>query len=219
MKTAAKAFVERYRAHPARFLLGACYGLWLLGLVALHVVQFAQNRAEYASGVLQPAALRAGDFTLYELAGEGNVFISTGGDPQLRLNDEGRKVENVLLDIVYEGDPGAATVFWAAPGEDFSVRNMAHPAAPGGSVFYLPAAGVRGLRIDPANLAGVKMEVRGVYVNAPRPVWAFFAPSETEWLLFAAIPGLAAAGIAVCTEGLRALRAWRAARKGAGRNG
>ena len=220
MKALLNTARERFRAHPARFLLGACYGLWLLGLVAFHIVQFAQNRAEYANGTLQTGVLQVGEFTPYQLDVDGSVLVSTGSDPQLHLKDAARKVENVWLDISYQGDYGAAAVFWAAPGEDFSVRDMAYPATPGGSLFYLPADGVQALRIDPANLPGIKMEVRGVYINVQRPFWAFFAPSETEWLLFAVAPGMMAAGIAVCAEGLRVLRRWRfARRKGAGRNG
>ncbi len=219
MKMAMKAAVGRCRAHPARFLLGACYGLWLLGLVVLHVVQFAHNRAEYASGMLQPAVLSAEDFTLYELAEEDGALVSTGADPRMLLLDSARRVDSVWLDIAYEGDYGAAAVFWAAPGDEYSVRDMAYPATPGGSVFYLPADGAQSLRIDPANLPGVKLEVRGVHVNVRPPVWAFFAPSETEWLLFAVAPGLLAAGVAVCAEGLCALRRRSAVRKGAGRNG
>ncbi len=205
-----QAIGERYRLHPARFLLGLCYGLWLLGMFAFHTGEYIANRMAYAGGELKTGVFYAGDFDKRELAEEGALLVSTGQDPQLLLLDEERKIENVYLDILYEKDPLAVTVFWAAPGADYSIRNMAYAAAPGGHLYYLPPTGVQSLRVDPGAVAGNTIEVRGVYVNVRRPLWAFYAPSAAEWLAFAIAPGFAAACVAVALE---ARAAWPAKRK------
>lgn len=188
------AFVKK---HPALSLVLTCYAVGLLVFLVWCVVGFAQNRLAYQSGALQTAALPLDDFYFVDLEPqEDGTLLSVGGDPQLRLRDAARRVENVTVDITYRLDPILVNAFWgdAAAGEAaYSPRRMAYgQPAEGGLRFLLPAAGGQSLRIDPGTAAGNTIAVGRITINEKRPFYAFFLPTVGQGFMLCALPALAA---------------------------
>lgn len=188
------AFVKK---HPALCLVLTCYAVGLLVFLVWCVVGFAQNRLAYQSGALQTAALTLDDFDLVDLERqEDGTLLSVGGDPQLRLRDAARRVENVTVDFTYRLDPILVNAFWgdAADGDEaYSPRRMAYgKPAQGGLRFLLPAAGGQSLRVDPGTAVGNTITVHSIIVNEKRPFYAFFIPSGAQSLLLCVLPALAA---------------------------
>lgn len=190
------------KKHRARLLLPACY---LLALVLFLVVQFAgfvQNRAAYANGGLSPESYSQADF---DPAGDADIregwLAVTGADPQLILQDGEKRVETLTVWYQSRRAPRAMQVFWAAPGQDYSLANSAFPAATGQqgelcwASFRLPATGGQSLRFDPDTEAGNLIRLEKAEVNRRRPFWQFFVPGAGEALLLMILPALAACGL------------------------
>lgn len=192
--------------HPTAFLLLACYACGLVVFAAAHLGLFAANRAAYANGSLAHATLAVEDFALREMEPQedGTLLVLPGGDPQMLLIDTQRRVESVYIDFDYTLPPLLVNAFWGEEAEDGSVeyspRRMAYrqPGSEDGeAAFYLPANGGQALRIDPGTAIGNRITVYGIEINRPRPFWAFFVPGAGEAVLYLALPGLAACGLAL----------------------
>lgn len=191
------AFVKK---HPALSLVLTCYAVGLLVFLAVCLVGFAQNRLAYQSGALQTAALPLDDFDLIDLEKqEDGTLLSVGGDPQLRLRDAARRVENVTVDFSYRLDPVLVNAFWGDPAagdEAYSPRRMAYgQQAEGGLRFLLPAAGGQSLRIDPGTVVGNTITINRIVVNEKRPFYAFFIPTAGQGFMLCVLPALAACTI------------------------
>ena len=184
------------RKRPAVFLVLACYALWLVGLLVMNGFGFITNRLAYNSGKFQTMQLTIEDFEWINLVEKEGTLISTSADPQLLLRNKEMPVDTLLLDIEYSLSHRVVTVFWAASGQDHSVRRMAYPASQEGTTmgFLLPVSGVQNLRIDPDSVAGNQMVIRSITVNQPRTFGEFFRFSTLEWVLFFTMPGLLASG-------------------------
>ena len=189
-----RPFVKK---HPALSLVLTCYAVGLLVFLVRCVAGFAQNRLAWQSGALQTAALTLDDFSFVDLEQqEDGTLLSVGGDPQLRLRDAARRVENVTVDFSYRLDPILVNVFWgdAADGEGaYSARRMAYgKPAQGGLRFLLPAAGGQSLRIDPGTAVGNTITVHSITINEKRPFYAFFIPGAGQAFMLCVLPALAA---------------------------
>ncbi|MDL2252541.1 hypothetical protein LJC49_00505 [Ruminococcaceae bacterium OttesenSCG-928-I18] len=203
------------KKHPSLFLLFACYVLCLLAAVLVGLGQFAYNRVLYQNGTLETVRLTAADFTLQQMEPMEGGFLTTGGDPQMILTDTERRVDTVRTKMRYRTEPLVETAFYAKPGEPYSVRRMVYAQQRGQDrVYELPAGGRQGLRIDPDSAAGNLLWVDEVILNERRPFYRFFIPSATEGAVLLAGPALLAGGIALCRQGLGALKG----RKGVPRN-
>ena len=192
--------MKKWKAkNPALFLLLACYAGGLLVFLAVQGWAFAQNRLAYRSGQLQTARLVLADFEFdaqeLELQEDGTL-LSVGGDPQLRLLDKERRVENVSLRCRWRLNPILVNAFWAAPQQAYSPRRMAYAIPTDGADFFLlPAAGVQGLRLDLGTAVGNTITVEEIVINQPRPLWAFLRPTAGQALLLALLPGGLACGL------------------------
>lgn len=188
--------MNRTLKHPAIRLVAACYLLWLAGLLVFHCGLLVANRVGYATGALQTAQLTVEDFTWVNLVEKDGLLVSTSADPQLILKDGTKKVDTLLLEMEFSHPPRLVTAFWAAQGQDYTLRQMAYPASNqrGTFQFFLPATGVQNLRVDPGTVAGNQITIHSIRVNQPRPFWAFFQFSTLEWVLWLCVPGLVASG-------------------------
>ena len=188
------------KKHPALCLVLTCYAVGLLVFLVVCLVGLVQNRLAYQSGALQTAALTLDDFDLVDLEPqEDGTLLSVGGDPQLRLRDTTRRVENVTVDITYRLTPLLVNAFWgdATTGEAaYSPRRMAYGSqTQGGLRFLLPPAGGQSLRIDPGTVVGNTIAVNRIVINEKRPFYAFFIPTATQGLVLCALPALVACAI------------------------
>lgn len=186
------------KRHPGLLLLLVCYACGLLVFLVAHTVGLVQNRLAYRNGALQPGVLALQDFELaHHLVEEEGVLHTTGTDPQLVLKDGERHVENVTLEVVYAQPPLMVNVYWAKPGQDYSLARIAYPTQNGGKHFLLPPAGGQGLRLDLGSVNGNTIQFISATVNQKRPVWQFYLPSAGEVALLVVAPGLAACFLSV----------------------
>ncbi len=194
---------KKYAARPGAFLLVAAYGLAIALFLLAHFGLFAANRVLYATGALSREALSANDFEWFGLEpvdGANTQFVTTDADPRLELKDKSRRVETVAISFTYARRPRSRTVFWAKPGQDYSVWNMAYSVGGEGRLFCLPVTGGQSLRIDPETVPGNLITVEGIEINVPRPFWAFFTPSALELMVLCVAPGLAAACVSIARQ-------------------
>ncbi|MFV0413885.1 MAG: hypothetical protein ACK5L3_11590 [Oscillospiraceae bacterium] len=196
------------RKHPVAWLFGLCYGTALLALLAVHLAGFVQNRLLYANGTFATAQLTLADFTLQnDLVLQNGKLVSTGADPQLWLNNPQQKVDTVYIEVQYSLEPRMQTAFYAQPGQQHSIRRAVYAQAKGqGAEFWLPAFGGQTLRLDLTTVPYNVMSVGQIVINQPRPFYAFFLFSSSEWLAFAVLPALAACLLSILRQGLGALR-------------
>lgn len=192
------------KKHPVRWLLLVCYAGGLGLLLLADLAGFALNRLAYAKGDLVPAQLAVEAFELVNIEDTGNGLLTLTNDPQLVLKDSGRRVENVRLEVEYQRPPLLVNVFWAAPGQDHSVGNMAYPRLTSPQELWLPSSGVQGLRIDPGTASGNLVTVKSITINTPRPFLGFFIPTAGQVALLAVLPGLCAAALVLGGQALEA---------------
>lgn len=212
----AQWFKQWFKKHPAAKLPVLCYALGVLVLLAVCLGSLAANRIAYATGRLQTARLSLADFELRDLEQQADgSLLCTSGDPQLVLKDAARAVESLHLQASYAAPPLKVNAFWAKPGQNHSLRQMAYPRQGSESAvqsFWLPPLGGQSLRLDPGIVPGNMVTIESIEINIPRPFWAFLLPSFTQWLLLAVLPGLVACGLAV----LKQLGLWPRRKRGAG---
>lgn len=204
------------KKHPAIALVLTCYAVGLVVFLAVRLWGFVQNRLAYANGTLQTASLALDDFDLHDLElQEDGTLLSVGGDPQLLLKDQTRKVENVTIHFSYRLDPVLVNAFWADPGADYSARRMAYGAETAdGLRFWLPAAGGQSLRLDPGTKVGNTITVHSITANEKRPFYAFFIPAAGESFMLCVLPALFACGLWLVGGALPPrLRGWRPRRR------
>lgn len=197
--------MQKLHKKAGLLLVLGCYALALAVWLLLHIGYFTANRICYATGALEYAQLTLDDFELYGLEQQADGSLLTlDSDPRLELTDTGRRVENLVLTVEYERAPRVRSVFWAAPGQDYSLRQMAYPSGGGKDTYLLAPTGGQSLRIDPDSAAGNRITIQNIEINTKRPFYAFFIPSAGEAALFIVLPGLLAAGLYT----LRAARIW-----------
>lgn len=182
------------KQHPGLALLLACYACGLAALLLWRLGGFVQNRLAYHNGTLAPAELTLADFSpAGDIIEQNGALLTTGGDPQLILNDSTRRVENLTIEFTYSQPPLLVEVFWAEPGQDYATTRKACPVGDGATHQYLlPTAGGQSLRIDPGIVAGNTIKAGRVLINQPRRFVDFFRFSALELMLLAVVPGLAA---------------------------
>lgn len=195
------------KVRPWAAVAAGCYLAGALLFLGTHLAGYAQNRALYRDGVFVQQQLALSDFVLNEdlIQLDEATLESVGPDPQLLLADPGRPIDTVELALEYSKDPYLVNVFYAAPGEDYSVRRMLY-AVDGDGLFLLPAEGGGSLRIDPGTVAGNVIRVAGITVNRPRSFWYFLRPSVMEMAALLVLPGLLACALAAGWEGLQAFK-------------
>ena len=189
------------QSRPGLFLVLACYAAGVVLFLLVHLFSFVQNRVLYATGALSYAQLSVADFNLQGLAEEPDGSLTTlDADPQMLLKDEARRVESFAVQLEYARAPRMRTVFWAKPGEDYSVRDMAYSQGGRGEVYYLPAAGGTRFRFDPDTVPVNNLRVQSLEINIKRPFWAFFAASPLELTTLAVAPGLVASLLSLAKQ-------------------
>ena len=200
------------QGRPGLFLVLACYAAGIAVFLLAHLFLFAQNRVLYATGALSHQQLSVDAFNLSGLAVEPDGSLTTlDNDPQMILKDDTRRVESFAVRLEYSRAPRMRTVFWAKPGEDYSVRRMAYSEGGRGEAYYLPTWGGARFRFDPDTMPMNNIRVLGIEINVKRPFWAFFRASPMELMALAVAPGLVASGISLARQaGL-----WPRRRKGA----
>lgn len=181
--------------HPGLFLLLLCYVGGLIVLLCVHLFGLVANRVAYANGSLATTQLALADFELADMTERDGVLTTTGGDPQLVLQDKTLRVDTLRFVCVYAQAPGEVNVFWTDAAGVYSTRRMAFSTAADSTLFLLQPTGVTGLRIDPGTLPGNEIRVLEITANQPRPAWRFFVPSPGQAILLLVLPGLLACGL------------------------
>lgn len=129
-----------------------------------------------------------------ELQADGSYLI-TDADPQIVLPSQEKPIRRVQLQMQCAQNPGEMSVFYQTkPGQDYSIRQQAwlKEKQQGQYVAQMPWKGAVQVRIDPASVAGRKLQLGDIVVNGGVSFWQYFVPSWT-WVLAAVfLPGLAA---------------------------
>lgn len=223
------------KKHPTAVLLLLCYGGWLAVFLVLHTIGLVQNKVLYANGTFTTQQLTLADFeepvgfaqkenkmvplalyNSYYSEENYNTLVSITADPQLLLKDAAQRVDSLQVEIAYATPPRTQTVFYAKPGQDYTVRQMVYPQQVQTqerendtlytSTFWLPPSGGQSLRLDPDTVAGRQMQITAITLNVPRPWTSFFVPTPGEIAAFAVVPGLLAAVFVAARQGLAGLK-------------
>lgn len=176
------------KKHRKVTALLAFYGAGVVVLLCVQLAGLIQNKIAYANGSLAPQELSIDDFELVDIEIAEDGLLTLSGDPQMYLREEGRLVENVVLEFAYSRPPLMEMAFWAGEGQDHTLRQVAYMRDDG--MILLPAAGAQRLRIDPGTQPGNQIEIQRIAINQPRPLYSFFVPSAGQVLLLVAVPAL-----------------------------
>lgn len=190
----------------------ACY----VAALAVWVLLGGWHLASDALSGLTETQLSVGDFQLVQLeeAGGAGVLQTTGGDPQLLLEDvNGQTVRTVNYAAEFAGgEPREMCLYYTTrPGEPYSQDRRVFPTVmPDGSYQYqLPRGRIVSLRIDPCSpdegrtltvafATGTITLNRAVYLPSGLDYWV---PSWYQCFCLVLYPALAAAflswGVAV----------------------
>ena len=189
--------------HPTAFLLCLCYAACLLGLLLLHLLQFAGNRIAHQKGAFPETQLTLADFTLEGLVEKDGVLVSTTTDPQMLLQDTQIKADAILLEAEFVYPPHLLMAFYAPPGQDYSVRNGVYGQTQGNTtLFLLPPSGGQSIRIDPGDVVSNPITIHKIILNPPRSIGSFFVFAPLDWTILSVAPALAASGISILGQGL-----------------
>ena len=185
--------MKRVFAWAAAHLVAACYllalalwALWALGNAGWDALGFAAGRLTTVEVPL--SSLQSQDIAL---TGDG-LWVTVGADPQFILAG-GQPTRSVFL--ATDAAPAGFEAYWAAAGQDFSLRRRVYAEAVEGGVLLVLPEGAATLRIDPAAGAGVVLaegENASLTVNPPVAFWRYFVPRAGQALALAVLPAAVA---------------------------
>lgn len=187
--------MKKWLLHGRGRVAAACYLAALVFWLALCTVSLAGDAAGRARGAMETVPLTAGDFTLVNMVETDSGLSCTTEDPQmLWTNASGLRVRSVVLRAAYDRSPQEICLYYLLAGQtDYSraQRVYARANADGSYSFRLPRTDVAALRLDVCSSYCIVSDF-SLTLNAPAPLWQYYAPGW--WKLFELIlyPGLAA---------------------------
>lgn len=134
-----------------------CYLAALLFWVVSGLVSLTGDTMARADGSLREQTLTVSDFTLSELqAGpDARQVVSTGGDPQMLLDNLGDRVVRTLsYTAEFDGTPREMCLYYTtAPDQPYSQDRRVFPEVTTGGtyVYTLPRGRICSLRLDPCS--------------------------------------------------------------------
>ena len=172
-----KSRLNRLFAH--RFALPVlCWCAALVFWLVQGAVAFAGDSSAKAKGTLTETSIPIESWQLAELTwgepGENSApqgqLITTGGDPQMILEDvSGRVVRTVSYNVEFDGDSREMCLYYTTKtGEPYSQDRRVFPKvlADGTYVYTLPRTQIVALRLDP----GIVVQRPGTDEHHPRPL-------------------------------------------------
>ena len=185
-----------------------CYGVCLIGFLAVCLWHFAGDSMARANGRLAEAQMTAGDFVLAGLEQQADgTLVTLDGDPQMIWeNPDGRAVRTLRVEASYSDEPREVCLYYTnRAGEDFSQDKRVFPQkqADGSYRYTLPYGAIASLRLDPCSPEEnktVTLAVRDITLNAVDTlpaVWQYFVPTWYQAFCLVLYPALAAAAVSM----------------------
>ena len=216
-----KSRLNRLFAH--RFALPVlCWCAALVFWLVQGAVAFAGDSSAKAKGTLTETSIPIESWQLAELTwgepGENSApqgqLITTGGDPQMILEDVGsRVVRTISYTAEFDGEAREMCLYYTTKvGEDYSADRRVFPQSLGSGqyVYTLPRTSLAALRLDPCSPEenkAVTLTMSDITLNAADTlpaVWQYFVPTWYQAFCLVLYPALAAAAVsmvgAVVTE-------------------
>ena len=133
-----------------------CYGVCLIGFLAVCLWHFAGDSLARANGRLAEAQMTAADFVLAGLEQQADgTLVTLDGDPQMIWeNPDGRVVRTLRVEAGYSDEPREVCLYYTnRAGEDFSQDKRVFPQkqADGSYRYTLPYGAIASLRLDPCS--------------------------------------------------------------------
>ena len=209
-----KSRLNRLFAH--RFALPVlCWCAVLVFWLVQGAVAFAGDSSAKAKGTLTETSIPIESWQLAELTwgepGENSApqgqLITTGGDPQMILEDvSGRVVRTVSYNVEFDGDSREMCLYYTTKtGEPYSQDRRVFPKvlADGTYVYTLPRTQIVALRLDPCSPEenkAVTLTMSDITLNAADTlpaVWQYFVPTWYQAFCLVLYPALAAAAVSI----------------------
>ena len=209
-----KSRMNRLFAH--RFALPVlCWCAALVFWLVQGAVAFAGDSSAKAKGTLTETSIPIESWQLAELTwgepGENSApqgqLITTGGDPQMILEDvSGRVVRTVSYNVEFDGDSREMCLYYTTKtGEPYSQDRRVFPKvlADGTYVYTLPRTQIVALRLDPCSpdenkTVGLTFTPQSITLNAASTLPGgadYFIPTWYQLFGLIVYPALAAAAL------------------------
>ena len=209
-----KSRLNRLFAH--RFALPVlCWCAALVFWLVQGAVAFAGDSSAKAKGTLTETSIPIESWQLAELtwgepeensAPQGQL-ITTGGDPQMILEDVGsRVVRTISYTAEFDGEAREMCLYYTTKvGEDYSADRRVFPQSLGSGqyVYTLPRTSLAALRLDPCSPEenkAVTLTMSDITLNAADTlpaVWQYFVPTWYQAFCLVLYPALAAAAVSM----------------------
>ena len=209
-----KSRLNRLFAH--RFALPVlCWCAALVFWLVQGAVAFAGDSSAKAKGTLTETSIPIESWQLAELTwgepGENSApqgqLITTGGDPQMILEDVGsRVVRTISYTAEFDGEAREMCLYYTTKvGEDYSADRRVFPQSLGSGqyVYTLPRTSLAALRLDPCSPEenkAVTLTMSDITLNAADTlpaVWQYFVPTWYQAFCLVLYPALAAAAVSM----------------------
>ena len=185
-----------------------CYGVCLIGFLAMCLWHFAGNSLARANGRLAEAQMTAADFVLAGLEQQADgTLVTLDGDPQMIWeNPDGRVVRTLRVEAGYSDEPREVCLYYTnRAGEDFSQDKRVFPQkqADGSYRYTLPYGAIASLRLDPCSPdvnKSIAIALGVVTMNEPAGAGSYFGPSWYQCFCLILYPGLAAAALSLARQ-------------------
>ena len=185
-----------------------CYGVCLIGFLAMCLWHFAGDSLARANGRLAEAQMTAADFVLAGLEQQADgTLVTLDGDPQMILEDVGsRVVRTISYTAEFDGEAREMCLYYTTKvGEDYSADRRVFPQSLGSGqyVYTLPRTSLAALRLDPCSPEenkAVTLTMSDITLNAADTlpaVWQYFVPTWYQAFCLVLYPALAAAAVSM----------------------
>lgn len=193
--------MKRMKKRPRALIPLLCYGIALAAWLVFSTLFLLGDLAARAGGRLGAQSISTAEFEMISLMPqEEGEWVATDADPQMIwINPDGRTVRSLTLTAQHTARIGEMALYYIEqPGEPFSREKRVQPVVNGdGSyLFFLPAADVHALRLDPCSTVQL-MRGLSVEMNTDCPVYRYYALSYRQIFALLLLPGLAASGVHV----------------------
>ena len=185
-----------------------CYGVCLIGFLAVCLWHFAGDSLARANGRLTEAQMTAADFVLAGLEQQADgTLVTLDGDPQMILEDvSSRVVRTISYTAEFDGEAREMCLYYTTKvGEDYSADRRVFPQSLGSGqyVYTLPRTSLAALRLDPCSPEenkAVTLTMSDITLNAADTlpaVWQYFVPTWYQAFCLVLYPALAAAAASI----------------------
>ncbi|MCI2047012.1 MAG: hypothetical protein LKJ90_04785 [Faecalibacterium sp.] len=176
------------------------YLLTLVGWLIFSTALLTADQKAQKQGLMPTQAVTQSDFSLLNVLKANDKLVCITTDPQLWwYNYDGIRVRTLTMTANYSKNPLEICLFYLKDGQaDFSLDQRVYPVQneDGTYTFTLPTTKVSRLRLDICSDTCVIRDF-AVTINAPRPAWRYYVPSNWYLFLMLILPGLAASAVSL----------------------